>query len=323
MKYYIDNEILKRYATDMLQEDELRREKEIKEYTTVIEDTIIEKNLNVKWSDLVGLDDVKQKMMETIVLPTLNPSLFTGLRTPARGVLFYGPPGNGKTMIAKAVASECGKGVAFFNVSSSTFTSKAAGRETDKMIKALFILATKRQPSVIFVDEMDSILSKRSGNDSEEARKLKNEFLIQFDGVNSGPTSRIVVIGATNRPFDIDDAIMRRFTVRIYLDLPNAEARKHVVAKTMKKIQAKLSDSDYMEIVRKTEHYSFADLSALCREASYEPFREIPMDRLMSIKHADVRPVSIEDFHKAFKRVSRSTTDETLAELIRWNSSQK
>ena len=323
VQYYIEKEVLKKYETDIMQEEDMKRQKEIKEYKSVIEETLIEKKLNVKWSDLIGLDDVKQKMMETIILPTLNPSLFTGLRTPARGVLFYGPPGNGKTMIAKAVASECGKNVAFFNISSSTFTTKTAGRETDKMIKALFALAAERQPSVIFIDEMDSILSKRGASDTEEARRLKNEFLIQFEGVSSGASDRIVVIGATNRPFDIDDAILRRFSVRIYLDLPSAEARRHMIQKMMKKVQNKLTNEDYAEIVNKTNNFSFADLSALCREASYEPIREIPPEKVATININDIRAVKFGDFDKAFKRVSKSVAEQTLTDLIKWNQVQQ
>ena len=235
VKYYIDKEVLKKYEAVMQQEEELKKKQEMKAYRTIIEETIIDKNLNVKWADLVGVDKVKQKIMETIVLPTINPKLFTGLRSPARGVLFYGPPGNGKTMIAKAVASECGKEVAFLNVSSSTFSSKTLGRDTDKLIKALFCVAAAKQPAVIFIDEMDSILSKRGAGESEESRRLKNEFLIQFDGVTSGIGDRVVVIGATNRPFDIDDAILRRFSVRIHLELPNEVARKHSISKLMGK----------------------------------------------------------------------------------------
>ncbi len=323
VQYYIEKDVLKKYAGDILKEDDLKKQKEISEYMSIIEETIIERNLNVKWTDLIGLDNVKQKMMETIVLPTLNPALFTGLRSPARGVLFYGPPGNGKTMVAKAVASECGKNVTFFNVSSSTFTTKAAGRDTDKLIKALFALAAEKQPSVIFIDEMDSILSKRGTGDSEESRRLKNEFLIQFEGVSSGASDRIVVIGATNRPFDIDDAIMRRFSVRIYLDLPNGEARRHVIHKLMKKVRTQMSEPEYNDIVKRTDQFSFADLTALCREASYEPIREIPAEKLVTTNQSDIRAVVMEDFNRAFKRVSRSVTESTLRDLTHWNTVQQ
>ena len=322
IEYYIQKNVLKRYANDIIEEEEMKKNQEMKEYKTMIEETIIEKKLSAKWSDLVGLDDVKQKMMETIILPTLNPMLFTGLRTPARGVLFYGPPGNGKTMVARVVASECGKDVTFFNVSSSTFTTRSAGREPDKIIKALFALASERQPSVIFIDEMDSILSKRGANDTEESRRLKNEFLIQFEGVASGRNERVVVLGATNRPFDIDDAILRRFSVRIYLDLPSNEARKRMIKNMIKKVNTQLSEYDYDQIVKKTVHFSFSDLSALCREASYEPIRDIPMDKLTNVKTNDIRAVTFDDFERAFKRISKSVDEEALEKLINWNKHQ-
>eukprot|EP00826_Nyctotherus_ovalis_P035139 TRINITY_DN2989_c0_g1_i9.p1 TRINITY_DN2989_c0_g1~~TRINITY_DN2989_c0_g1_i9.p1 ORF type:complete len:688 (-),score=235.50 TRINITY_DN2989_c0_g1_i9:76-2139(-) len=322
MQYYIEKEVLKRYMHHIAAEDEEKKNKEMKEYRFIIQETIIDKNLNVKWDDLVGLENVKQKMLETIILPSQNPSLFTGLRSPAKGVLFYGPPGNGKTLVAKAVASECGKNVSFFNVSSSTFTSKLAGRETDKLIKALFNLAAEKQPSVIFIDEMDSILSKRGTNDTEDARRLKNEFLIQFEGVASGANDRIVVIGATNRPFDIDDAVLRRFSVRIYLGLPSENARYLTIKKMIKGVKNVLAEEDYVEIVKRTKNFSFADLASLCREASYEPIRRIPVDRIASADNKDISPVTMMDFNAAFMRVSKSVADETLEMLIKWNTSQ-
>jgi len=322
IQYYIEKEILKKYIHYIAAEDKEKKNKEMKEYKFIIQDTIIDKNLNVKWSDLVGLENVKQKMFETIILPSQNPSLFTGLRSPAKGVLFYGPPGNGKTLIAKAVASECGKNVTFFNISSSTFSSKLAGRETDKLIKALFSLAAEKQPSVIFIDEIDSILSKRGAGDTEDARRLKNEFLIQFEGVTSGVNDRIVVIGATNRPFDIDDAVLRRFSVRIYLDLPNENARKETIKKMIKNVENRLTDEDYEEIVKRTKNFSFADLFSLCKEAAYEPIRRIPTDQISKIGHKDITPITIADFNAAFMRVSKSVADETLEMLAKWNTSQ-
>eukprot|EP01022_Parablepharisma_sp_SALTPOND_P033082 TRINITY_DN88164_c1_g1_i1.p1 TRINITY_DN88164_c1_g1~~TRINITY_DN88164_c1_g1_i1.p1 ORF type:complete len:762 (-),score=102.71 TRINITY_DN88164_c1_g1_i1:36-2321(-) len=323
VQYYVEKELLKKYESDIFKQEEIKREKEMKEYKNILEHSIVEKDLKVKFSDLVGQDEVLDKLMETIVRPVMNPTLFTGIRTPAKGILFYGPPGNGKTMFAKAVASECGKDVTFFNVSSSTFSGKGPGKETDKLIKALFALAIEKQPSVVFIDEMDSILSKRGPNDTEEARKLKNEFLIQFEGVGTGGSDRIVVIGATNRPFDIDDAILRRFTVRIYLDLPGKIARKHAIQRIMKKVNSAVTEAELDDIVNKTNNYSFADLAALCREASYEPLREIPTSDLSKVSQKDLRPVKAEDFYKALERVTRSVADETLNELKHWNNSKR
>lgn len=317
IKYYIKNKILKKYARLMEKEEELKKQEEIKECKIMIEDTIIEKNLNIKWDDLVGCEDVKQKLKETIILPTINPSLFTGLRSPARGVLLFGPPGNGKTMIAKAVASECGKNLTFFNVSSSTFSSSAE-KSADKIIKTLFMLAEEKQPAVIFIDELDSILSKRRDDEKDISRRLKNEFLVQFDGVASHSISRVLVLGATNRPFDLDDAILRRFSVRIFLDLPNEKARRHTILKMMSRVKAELSESDILQIEQKTQKFSFADLSTLCREASFEPVREIPAFKLATCMMADIRAVNIDDFNKAFSKVSRSVTDETLERLANW-----
>lgn len=324
MKYYIKKEIFNKYSPLMEQEEELKKQQEMKLCKTMIEETIIDRNLNVKWNDIIGFEDVKQKMIETIILPTINPKLFTGLRTPARGVLLYGPPGNGKTMFAKAVASECGKNVTFFNVSSSTFASNTEGKETDKIIKALFMLASEKQPSVIFIDELDSILSKRgSGDENEASRRLKNEFLVQFEGVSSHSNERVVVLGATNRPFDLDDAILRRFSVRIYLDLPNAEARRHGIVKMMKNVKTKIADEEYIDIVKHTHQFSFADMSTLCREASFEPMREIPPSKLAMMSQNDIRPVTISDFKKALGRVTKSVAEVTLENLHKWNKAQQ
>ena len=133
----------------------------------------------------------------------------------------------------------------------------------------------------------------------------------------------VVIIGATNRPFDIDDAILRRFSIHIHLDLPNPAARKHVFGKMLSKVKTNLNNEDLDEIVRRTELFSNADLAALCREASFEPVREIPTEELASKKSADIRGVTMRDFEAAFKKVAKSVTDQTLAELKSWSESRK
>ena len=178
-----------------------------------IESEIMVKNPKVKFSDIIGMQEMKQTLYEIIVVPTIRPDLFTGIRKPQRGILLFGPPGTGKTMIAKAIASECNS--TFFNISASSLTSKWVG-ESEKTVKSLFKVAYKKVPSIIFIDEIDSILSKRSGSENEATKRLKTEFLIQFDGLGSNTNARLLVIAATNRPMDLDEALLRRLPKRVY-----------------------------------------------------------------------------------------------------------
>ena len=189
-----------------------------------IEETILDDSPNVHWDDVKGLAEVKQVLKETIIMPTMRPDIFRGLLAPSKGILLYGPPGNGKTMLAKAIATECQS--TFFNCSASTLTSKWMG-EGEKLMKALFAMANAKAPAVIFIDEIDSIMGARGGQEHEASRRLKTEFLVQFDGVNSSQEEkRILVLAATNRPQDLDEAALRRMTRRIYMPLPDDEARK-------------------------------------------------------------------------------------------------
>ena len=167
----------------------------------------------VTFDDIGALADIKESIRELVMLPLQRPDLFNGgLLKPCRGILLFGPPGTGKTMLAKAIANEAG--ASFMNISMSTIMSKWCG-EAEKSIQALFSLATKIAPAIIFTDEVDGMLGTRErSNENEVSRRIKNEFMMHWDGVLSKPSEKILVLAATNRPFDLDDAIIRRFEHR-------------------------------------------------------------------------------------------------------------
>ncbi|KAF2575997.1 hypothetical protein F2Q70_00005859 [Brassica cretica] len=169
--------------------------------------------IGVTFADIGSLDETKDSLQELVMLPLRRPDLFKGgLLKPCRGILLFGPPGTGKTMLAKAIANEAG--ASFINVSMSTITSKWFG-EDEKNVRALFTLAAKVSPTIIFVDEVDSMLGQRTRVGEHEAmRKIKNEFMTHWDGLMTKPGERILVLAATNRPFDLDEAIIRRFERR-------------------------------------------------------------------------------------------------------------
>ena len=212
-------------------------------------ESVIDKTPGVHWHDIQGLKNVKQSLVENIIYPQMRPDVFTGIREPTRGILLYGPPGNGKTMIAKAVATECN--ATFFSISASTLMSKWVG-ESEKLMRTLFSLAAIYSPSIIFIDEIDSMLTARSSQENEAARRIKTEFLIQVDGVGSHKKASILVIGATNRPFDLDEAALRRLTKRIYIGLPDKEARKGQITKMLKTVSHNIKKAQMETIVELT-----------------------------------------------------------------------
>jgi len=176
-------------------------------------DVVPAKEIGVRFEDIGALDDIKEILQDEVLLPLRRPDLFNGgLLKPYKGILLFGPPGTGKTMLAKAIANEAE--ASFINVSISTITSKRFG-EDEKNVRALFSLAAKVAPTIIFIDEVDSMLGQRTKCGEHEAiRKIKNEFMVHWDGLLSKPSNRILVLAATNRPYDLDEAIIRRFERR-------------------------------------------------------------------------------------------------------------
>ena len=231
----------------------------------------------VHWDDVSGLEVAKSALKETVVYPFLRPDLFMGLREPARGMLLFGPPGTGKTMLARAVATESKS--TFFAISASSLTSKFLG-ESEKLVRALFQLAKMLAPSIIFVDEIDSLLSSRSGSGEHEAtRRIKTEFLIQWSDLQKaaagsaltekdkekGDATRVLVLAATNLPWAIDEAARRRFVRRQYIPLPEGWVRKQQIKTLLSHQKHELSDQDLDHLVTLTEGMCTKQLLMECK----------------------------------------------------------
>lgn len=245
---------------------------EKKKLQSKLEGAIVIEKPHVKWSDVAGLDAAKEALKEAVILPIKFPHLFTGKRIPWKGILLFGPPGTGKSYLAKAVATEANNST-FFSVSSSDLMSKWLG-ESEKLVKNLFELARQHKPSIIFIDEIDSMCSARSDNENDSVRRIKTEFLVQMQGVGND-TDGILVLGATNIPWVLDSAIRRRFEKRIYIPLPEAHARLVMFKIHLGNTTHLLTEDDLKELASKTDGYSGADISIVVRDALMEPVRKV------------------------------------------------
>ncbi|XP_026525157.1 spastin isoform X4 [Notechis scutatus] len=277
---------------------------------------IVDSGPSVNFDDIAGQELAKQALQEIVILPSLRPELFTGLRAPARGLLLFGPPGNGKTMLAKAVAAESNS--TFFNISAASLTSKYVG-EGEKLVRALFAVARELQPSIIFIDEVDSLLCERREGEHDASRRLKTEFLIEFDGVQSSGEDRILVMGATNRPQELDDAVLRRFTKRVYVSLPNEENRLLLLKNLLSKQGNPLTQKELAQLARMTDGYSGSDLTALAKDAALGPIRELKPEQVKNMSASEMRNIRLSDFNESLKKIKCSLSPQTLEAYIRWN----
>ncbi|XP_074065774.1 spastin isoform X2 [Macrotis lagotis] len=300
-----------------------RKKKDLKNFRNVdsnlanlIMNEIVDNGTAVKFDDIAGQELAKQALQEIVILPSLRPELFTGLRAPARGLLLFGPPGNGKTMLAKAVAAE--SNATFFNISAASLTSKYVG-EGEKLVRALFAVARELQPSIIFIDEVDSLLCERREGEHDASRRLKTEFLIEFDGVQSAGDDRVLVMGATNRPQELDEAVLRRFIKRVYVSLPNEETRLLLLKNLLSKQGSPLTQKELAQLARMTEGYSGSDLTALAKDAALGPIRELKPEQVKNMSASEMRNIRLSDFTESLKKIKRSVSPQTLEAYIRWN----
>ncbi|XP_009148083.1 protein SUPPRESSOR OF K(+) TRANSPORT GROWTH DEFECT 1 [Brassica rapa] len=248
-----------------------------------LDSAIVREKPNVKWSDVAGLESAKQALQEAVILPVKFPQFFTGKRRPWRAFLLYGPPGTGKSYLAKAVATEADS--TFFSVSSSDLVSKWMG-ESEKLVSNLFEMARESAPSIIFVDEIDSLCGQRGeGNESEASRRIKTELLVQMQGVGHND-EKVLVLAATNTPYALDQAIRRRFDKRIYIPLPDVKARQHMFKVHLGDTPHNLNESDFEYLARKTQGFSGSDVAVCVKDVLFEPVRKT-QDAMFFFKSAD------------------------------------
>ena len=307
------------------------------ELIEMLEREVVDTNPNVSFDDIAELNQAKKALQEAVLLPLIIPDYFKGIRRPWRGVLLYGPPGTGKTMLAKALATQ-GK-TTFFNVHSSSFASKWRG-ESEKLVRILFEMARFYAPTTIFIDEVDSLCSKRGeGNEGDGSRRVKAKLLVQMEGVNSNTSASaneksdedkrkiVTVMAATNRPWDLDDALRRRFEKRVYIPLPNDKGRLQLFNLNLKKIEVD-KNINYDKLVKLTDGYSGADISNVCREASFMPMRrELLANKGKKVEdlvndpefRAKIRaPICMPDFEKAIGNISKSVSAKDLEVYDKW-----
>ena len=252
---------------------------ELNELAAAVHRDILDASPKMRFSDIAELDAAKQLLQEAVVMPLKYPQLFQGLGRPWQGILLYGPPGTGKTMLAKAVATECR--TAFFNISTATIVSKWRG-DSEKLVRMLFDLAVHYAPATIFLDELDAVMSARGGADGgtehEASRRMKTEFLVQMDGMMSRSNGRVFVLAASNLPWELDPAVLRRFEKRLYVPLPGITARQQMLSHHLRpyvKTGVQNQDAIFASVAARTEGFSGADIEILCREATMRSVRTI------------------------------------------------
>ncbi|MBS7649706.1 ATP-binding protein [Candidatus Bathyarchaeota archaeon] len=281
---------------------------------TSFEDLIMKEPPNVTWDDIVGLEDAKRAIREAIVYPSLRPDLFP-LGWP-RGILLFGPPGCGKTLLAAAVSNEIK--AKFIPVDAASIMSKWLG-EAEQNVAKLFNLARKEarnSPVIIFIDELDSLMGVRRFEVGGETR-VRNQFLKEMDGIidKKNPV-RVYVVGATNKPWDLDQPFIRRFQKRIYVPPPNYNQRLETFKLYTKPLKL-ASDVNLDELARLTEGFSGSDIMDVCQSVQLKVNSEI-FEKYTDYTKAEPRPITMRDFLDVLEKRKPSISKESLIQYEKW-----
>ncbi|MBW9222750.1 ATP-binding protein [Methanothermococcus sp. SCGC AD-155-C09] len=295
-------------------------ENEIDKFKNFVRNNLIEKS-NIKWEDIGGLEWVKKLMMETIVISALQrPASIQ----PWKGILLFGPPGTGKTLLASACAGSLE--ATFFNVKASSVTSKYYG-ESSKIVSALYEVARELHPSIVFIDEIDALTTKRSEGVSEASRRMLSTLLTELDGFQDKGSDRLVLtLAATNTPWDLDEAVLSRFSRRIYIPLPDKGATKEIIKINTKGLELNINLDEISE--RCVErYYSGRDLKNLCQGAIWNMIRDVNKDlyKMANLSYKELRrrklktrPLTDDDFEGAFKKIKSPLTKSEIEKYEKW-----
>lgn len=288
----------------------------LSEYEMMIASQLVEpRAISTSWSDVAGLDQLVAELRQTVIVPIQKRKLFSSssLMSAPKGVLLHGPPGCGKTMVAKATAKEAG--ARFINLDISSLTDKWYG-ESQKLAGAVFTLACKIQPCIIFIDEIDSLLRVRDQHDHEATAMIKAQFMQLWDGMATDPHNTVVVMGATNRPRDVDKAILRRMPATFRIGFPDREQRRAIL-RTVLKLENVSETVDTIRLAKLTEGFSGSDLREMCRTAAVYRVEDYMEDHQQEQEHfqdareeeESLRPITMDDLLKALAKMKESRID--------------